>query len=318
MRNLRLVSLLLVMGLILTTSSFWGGLSSQNSPTLAGQIPAIKAPVSGGWVFKENRVYNSMTGSVATITSEQYDVSGGSVDVKLSGDILSFCPGGYEEMRFTWKFPTGVQEISNGGTVSVNLDARQKSKTQNCGTQLASRSLMYMYTGSLALQNDSGVDGDRFVRSNGFRVRAADGVNNGIGSVEVNTHPFDPKKPLAYFEVCIGTPTNTASLLCYAYVYEYSGSGGSTSSGSTGSNSGGSSDFTIEYDTDRMYGDYLDFDLPRDDYKLCLTACAKDSKCKAFTFVKPGSQGDSARCWLKSNVTSASGSSCCVTGVRRN
>jgi hypothetical protein len=188
----------------------------------------------GSWKFKENRVFNNMNGSVATITAERYDTSGGSVDLQLKGDILSFCPGGFEKMRFTWSFPDNITEIVNGSTISSSLDARQTSKSQNCGTQLASRSFMYIYNGGFALEGNSSID-ERFKTGNGFRATAAEYENSGTATLKVNTQAFNPKKPLAYFEVCIQTPTRSGGgYLCYAYVYEYSG--GSTGGGTGSSN----------------------------------------------------------------------------------
>lgn len=70
----------------------------------------------------------------------------------------------------------------------------------------------------------------------------------------------------------------------------------------------------LEADTDRPGSDYLDFDLP-DDPQQCARACASDPQCRAFTFVRPGVQGDSARCWLKQAVPASRSSDCCVSGV---
>jgi hypothetical protein len=276
---------------------------------LSGNWATVQAQ-GGSWTLKEKRVFNNMDGSVATITSERYDASGGSVDLQLSGDILSFCPGGYEKLRFTWSFPDNVTSVVNGGGIGVSLDARQISKSQNCGTQLASRSVMYVYPGSFALEGDNSVDRDRFLAGNNFRVRAAEGENSGTGALKVNTHAFNSLKPMAYFEVCIGTPTRSGGgSLCYAYVYENGGSGGSNSGGGAGG-------LSVENDTDRMGGDYKDYDLPRADFELCRSACAGDSNCKAYTYVKPGVQGSSARCWLKSSVPAAGASSCCISGFK--
>lgn len=74
--------------------------------------------------------------------------------------------------------------------------------------------------------------------------------------------------------------------------------------------------FTIEYDTDRMYGDYKDFDLSYANHEVCRDECAKDPNCRAYTFVRPGVQGANARCWLKNTVPNPQGSACCITGVK--
>ena len=47
---------------------------------------------------------------------------------------------------------------------------------------------------------------------------------------------------------------------------------------------------------------YHHFNLHAADPGLCEGACAKDPKCRAFTYVHPGVQGPKARCWLKHGV----------------
>jgi len=72
----------------------------------------------------------------------------------------------------------------------------------------------------------------------------------------------------------------------------------------------------FEYNIDRPGRDYRDFDLSRPDPSLCRDACAGDPQCKAYTYVKPGFQRSSSRCWLKSSVPDAIRSDCCVSGVK--
>jgi hypothetical protein len=73
----------------------------------------------------------------------------------------------------------------------------------------------------------------------------------------------------------------------------------------------------IEMGTDRPGNDYRNFDLAKPEPDLCLEACQKDTRCKAFTYVEPGVQGPNARCWLKDAVPPAKLSPCCVSGVKR-
>ena len=73
---------------------------------------------------------------------------------------------------------------------------------------------------------------------------------------------------------------------------------------------------SLEPDTDRPGNNYLNVDLAEPDVDLCLEACQKDPRCKAFTYVKPGVQGPKARCWLKDAVPPAKSSSCCISGVK--
>jgi hypothetical protein len=90
-------------------------------------------------------------------------------------------------------------------------------------------------------------------------------------------------------------------------------SGGEAPQGDGGT-SGDSS--WMERGVDRGGSDYRDFDLERADPALCQAACAEDSRCEAYTYVKPGLQAESARCWLKDRVPEATEADCCVSGVK--
>jgi len=73
---------------------------------------------------------------------------------------------------------------------------------------------------------------------------------------------------------------------------------------------------SLEYNTDRPGQDYRNFDLPEAQPELCQAHCGAEPQCQAFTYVQPGVQGASARCWLKSGVPDARASSCCISGVK--
>ncbi|NLV26172.1 MAG: trypsin-like serine protease [Methanomicrobiales archaeon] len=62
--------------------------------------------------------------------------------------------------------------------------------------------------------------------------------------------------------------------------------------------------------------DYSSFDLSSDDPLLCVQACEQDSQCVACTYVKPGVQGTSARCWLKNGVPEKQTDQCCSSWVK--
>lgn len=49
----------------------------------------------------------------------------------------------------------------------------------------------------------------------------------------------------------------------------------------------------------------------------CESACRNNQKCMSFTYVKPGIQGEDARCYLKSGVPTATQNNCCVSGIVR-
>ena len=73
----------------------------------------------------------------------------------------------------------------------------------------------------------------------------------------------------------------------------------------------------LEKDVNRLGSDFRDFDLDQDDPELCKTACDEDAKCKAWTYVHPGWQGQKARCWLKDPVPlPRKDEPCCVSGVK--
>jgi hypothetical protein len=76
------------------------------------------------------------------------------------------------------------------------------------------------------------------------------------------------------------------------------------------------SNFTVEYDTDRRFGDYKHFDLTQASHEVCRDHCAADPNCKAYTYTKPWQQNP-AHCWLKNTVPNGeSGLSCCISGVK--
>jgi PAN domain len=68
--------------------------------------------------------------------------------------------------------------------------------------------------------------------------------------------------------------------------------------------------------TDRPGEDYRSFDLPAPRPELCRDACWNEPRCRAFTYVRPGVQGPSARCWLKHTVAPARPNDCCLSGVK--
>jgi hypothetical protein len=72
----------------------------------------------------------------------------------------------------------------------------------------------------------------------------------------------------------------------------------------------------MENNVNRPGGDYRSFDLAQAIPQLCRDACFGDSRCRAYTYVRPGIQGPSARCWLKSTVPNPQPNTCCVSGVR--
>lgn len=64
--------------------------------------------------------------------------------------------------------------------------------------------------------------------------------------------------------------------------------------------------------------------LPGSDYAnfnaaspaVCRNTCGGDSRCQAWTWVKPGIQGPSGRCWLKHRLPAIVKNPCCNSGPR--
>ena len=75
---------------------------------------------------------------------------------------------------------------------------------------------------------------------------------------------------------------------------------------------------TYQPNIDRPGSDYASFDLGGTNPADCQNACLRDSRCKAWTFVKPGVQGPRARCWLKTAIPAPVANGCCVSGRNPN
>jgi hypothetical protein len=67
---------------------------------------------------------------------------------------------------------------------------------------------------------------------------------------------------------------------------------------------------------DRRGGDYLCFDVRIDHIEDCEADCKADTKCAAWTYVKPGVISPNARCCMKSVIPAASDNICCVSGTK--
>jgi len=73
---------------------------------------------------------------------------------------------------------------------------------------------------------------------------------------------------------------------------------------------------TLELNVNRRGSDYRSFDLASTRPEECRDTCMIEPQCVAFTYVNPGVQGPSARCWLKNSVPPPSAENCCVSGVK--
>ena len=74
----------------------------------------------------------------------------------------------------------------------------------------------------------------------------------------------------------------------------------------------------IENAIDRYGGDYRQFEIPSDPKaEVCKQACEGENRCRAWTYVRPGYIGTTARCYLKDKITPPRRSPCCISGVVR-
>ena len=75
---------------------------------------------------------------------------------------------------------------------------------------------------------------------------------------------------------------------------------------------------TVEFSMDRTGGDYKNLDVATDPAGgTCEAACKSEDRCRAWTYVRPGYLGPSARCFLKERITRPRHKPCCVSGVVR-
>lgn len=72
----------------------------------------------------------------------------------------------------------------------------------------------------------------------------------------------------------------------------------------------------LEPITNRPGGDFRDLDLASPDPVLCQKECNRSRRCLAWTYVRPGAEGEAAHCWLKSEVPEPVLDESCVSGVK--
>lgn len=72
---------------------------------------------------------------------------------------------------------------------------------------------------------------------------------------------------------------------------------------------------TAEFGRDRAGSDYTSY-FTSPSASICQQYCIDDNRCSAYTYVRPGVQGASAVCYLKSVAPPITPNSCCVSGVK--
>ncbi|MBI2715011.1 MAG: PAN domain-containing protein [Rhizobiales bacterium] len=74
----------------------------------------------------------------------------------------------------------------------------------------------------------------------------------------------------------------------------------------------------LEFSIDRLGGDYRYFEVAADSAGApCKAACEAESKCRAWTYVRPGYITPFPRCYLKDRIKPPRRKPCCISGVVR-
>jgi hypothetical protein len=74
----------------------------------------------------------------------------------------------------------------------------------------------------------------------------------------------------------------------------------------------------LEYSIDRAGGDYRNFESKPDPQgKPCADACKAETRCRAWTYRRPGYGSAAARCYLKDEIKPPRRRPCCISGVVR-
>jgi len=73
----------------------------------------------------------------------------------------------------------------------------------------------------------------------------------------------------------------------------------------------------MEENTDRPGADYNRFALNGRNPDQCQAACKSDSRCAAWTYVRPGLQQREAVCYLKDPAPNPVPHTCCISGIKR-
>lgn len=72
---------------------------------------------------------------------------------------------------------------------------------------------------------------------------------------------------------------------------------------------------TMELDANRMGGDIAEAQVAANP-ALCRDACQRDTRCRAYTYVRPGTMGSGPRCFLKSSAGTRSTNVDMISGVK--
>lgn len=189
---------------------------------LSTNFAAAQSP--GLWALQRIVVANGLN-QFATIMDEHYDSSGGEVDVSVDGRALDLCSGGFERMHFKWRFPQDITRASDGGALSVSLEAGPAGQKEPCNGAIAAISDISIAGSagiSFPLSDDDMkvMDVDRFFSRNYGDAWAGRDPRTGLGSVGLNTREPVEGRPFAYFFIRIGLRGTGPGELRYVYIYQ--------------------------------------------------------------------------------------------------
>jgi hypothetical protein len=284
-------------------------------------LPCSAASAAQGdiWTLQDVSFNTANTGlyQSATVISQHADSRGGFIEFNLGGDDgLHTCPGGTETIRFRWDFTADVFQLTEGGDVSLGVHGEFLHVDPPCTGHIAAQSRTSASgpkgaTAGLPEDQLKVIDSDRFFTNPdtvdtrfAFGSDGEGGITSTTRSIHLDVYDPPADRPYAYFMVQFGL--FGAGGMQVAYIYKRS-----TDTPMQPAT------LTFEPNFDRPGSDYRDFDLAQDDYGLCRDACSAENMCVAYTFVRPGVQGDAPRCWLKSGIPAGYASDCCVSGARR-
>jgi hypothetical protein len=73
----------------------------------------------------------------------------------------------------------------------------------------------------------------------------------------------------------------------------------------------------FELRTDRPGADFRSFEMDRPEPSICQEACQNLKECEAFTYVRPGPNGETPQCKLKTMASEkVTDQDCCISGVK--
>lgn len=187
---------------------------------------AITINAATPWKF--TRTYSYKDWNNAQIESENVTLTGGTLDLVVTGTPYDLCPRGNERMRFTWRFDKDISQFNPGDRFGARLEAQLVSMGGDCKGGLAYRTNANVIGGVSSINWDKIVgvrgDGDRFLTKSYERASPSPTWQNYESTViEINDIEPYPERKYGGFIVHVSGPGGE---LAYLYAYEPVGAGG--------------------------------------------------------------------------------------------